>query len=353
MESLSGKKVLIISESLKGKGGVISVVKTYEKYYNSFNHVSSTSQKNIFHKIFTFFCCFVRVFYYLSFKDIQIVHIHTASYGSFFRKSILVNFIKLWNKYIILHIHGAGFKDFYKKNNVFNFIPKTLNKVDTIIVLSKSWQTYFSKITKSRIIILENIVDAPKSITKEQYIEGRKIHFLYLGIIGDRKGIFDLLKLLKDHKDEFQDKVILHIGGNGEIDRLNKYIEENKLQDIVIYEGWVSGEQKEHLLQQSNIYILPSYNEGLPISILEAMSYKMPIISTEVGGIPEVVFNGENGFLSAPGDLSKLYQAINYFVQYPDMIEEMGNKSFKIVQPHFANSVIAKLNTIYEDLVKK
>lgn len=347
-------KVLVVSECLEGKGGVISVVNTYKKYYNSFNHISSTSQKNIFHKTYTFASCIIKLIYILTFKDIQIVHVHTASYGSFFRKSIIATISKICRKKVIIHIHGGGFQKFYNKYNYRNFIVKTLNKVDLVIVLSESWKNFFSKLTTTPIVIVENIIETPKLLKESNRLStDRKIHLLYLGVIIDRKGIFDLLKLLKTHKDEFQNKVTLHIGGNGEIDRLNKYIAENKLQDIVIYEGWVSGDKKEKLLQKSHIYILPSYNEGLPISILETMSYKMPIISTEVGGIPEVVFNGKNGFLCAPGDLCKLYEAINYFVQHPDMITEMGNRSFEIVQPHFADNVMAKLNNIYRALLLK
>ena len=87
------------------------------------------------------------------------------------------------------------------------------------------------------------------------------------------------------------------------------------------------------LLEQL-IYILPSYNEGLPISVLEAMSYSLPIISTTVGGIPEILKNGENGFIMEPGDKDAIYHAIFSLMEDKNLCGEMGRKSFEKVQVH-------------------
>ena len=130
---------------------------------------------------------------------------------------------------------------------------------------------------------------------------------LFLGLLGKNKGIYDLLECIRDHKVEFQGKLKLYIGGNGEIEHVKQLIKEYGIADIVIFEGWVSGDKKIELLNKSDAYILPSYKEGLPISILEAMSYGMPIISTPVGGIPEIVSNGENGYLVEPGNKEDIY----------------------------------------------
>lgn len=100
--------------------------------------------------------------------------------------------------------------------------------------------------------------------------------------IGHNKGIYDLIGVIALHKKEFHGRQKLRVGGNGEVDKVKILIKEKKISDIVSYEGWVSGGRKVELLDVSDAYILPSYKEGLPISILEAMSYGLPMISTKV-----------------------------------------------------------------------
>lgn len=100
--------------------------------------------------------------------------------------------------------------------------------------------------------------------------------------IGHNKGIYDLIGVIALHKKEFHGRQQLRVGGNREVDKVKILIKEKKISDIVSYEGWVSGGRKVELLDVSDAYILPSYKEGLPISILEAMSYGLPMISTKV-----------------------------------------------------------------------
>lgn len=103
----------------------------------------------------------------------------------------------------------------------------------------------------------------------------------------------------------------------------------------------------------ADIYILPSYNEGLPIAILEAMSYTHPIISTPVGGIPEVVKDHQNGILVEPGNLEQIKEALLFFIKHPEVIESYGQKSYEIVQPYFPENVFLQLKKIYYDLLEK
>lgn len=100
--------------------------------------------------------------------------------------------------------------------------------------------------------------------------------------LGHNKGIYDLIDVIALHKKEFHGRQKLRVGGNREVDKVNILIKEKKISDIVSYVGWVSGGRKVELLDVSDAYILPSYKEGLTISILEAMSYGLPMISTKV-----------------------------------------------------------------------
>ena len=125
---------------------------------------------------------------------------------------------------------------------------------------------------------------------------------MYMGKISKRKGGFDLLKLLRTIRTILPINFYFVWEVNEVDGDIKAYIRENGLESFVTYEGWIAGQKKIDGLNWEDVYILPSYNEGLPIAILEAMAYSHPVISTPVGGIPEIIKSGENGILVQPGD---------------------------------------------------
>ena len=144
---------------------------------------------------------------------------------------------------------------------------------------------------------------------------------------------------------------LFFLGGDGDIEEVNQIITNEKLEDIVKYEGWVSGEKKVELLNMADAYILPSYNEGLPISVLEAMSYKLPIISTKVGGIPEILEDGINGFIMEPGDKKAIKEAIDRLMNDVDLRKKMGLESAHKVKAHLPEHVEKQLEQLYDHLL--
>lgn len=242
----------------------------------------------------------------LSDKKIKIVHIHTASYNSFARASLFLNIAKKFGKKVILHIHGGGFKDYYQTDP--EKILSTLQNADALAVLTNNWKEFFSGIgANHNIVVINNIIEKPDAISERKM--GYPVRFLFLGAICDSKGIFDLVETIAEHKDSLRGKIELHIGGNGETKRLMDIVKDKQLEDIIKYHGFVAGEVKTKLFKTCNYYILPSYAEGLPLSIVEAMSYGMPVLSTPVGGIPEIV-DSSVGTLFTPGNRIEIYDAI-------------------------------------------
>ncbi len=332
------------------KGGVAQVLKSYElSIYPIFKHVTNSGEGSRIYKLYKAISALIIMTLKLIFdKRIKIVHIHTASYNSFKRSSWFVRLAKIFRKKAILHIHGGGFKEYYTSNK--EYVTNILNKCDCIITLSKSWKIYFEQITNCKQIeIVENIIESPSVLTTLK--DPTKIHFLFLGLITEEKGIFDLLEVISANKREWKDKLCLHVGGNGKINELNHIINNNELKDMVIFEGWVSGDRKIQLLNIADAYILPSYTEGVPISILESMSYGLPILSTPVGGIPEIVDN-TNGILFTPGDKKELSLAIETILQSPLLRKEMGEKSKIKSQPHLPENIGHKLEKIYSQMLK-
>jgi glycosyltransferase involved in cell wall biosynthesis len=349
------QKVLTIGPDYKNhRGGIGSVIETYSAYYEKFQFIASYKVGSLFYKTYIFIRCVFSLFLQLVFnRNIRVVHIHGASYGSFYRKFILFLIAKfVFGKKVIYHIHGAEYHLFYSRSNLLikKLITVFISRTDCVICLSERWKKYFKTIiTTKRIEIVYNIVDYPiKSIIdKDRSI----LTFLFLGMICKRKGIFDLLEVISSDKEKYYGKIKLIIGGNGEVNKLQDIINKKHLNRIVEFVGWISHKEKANWLQKADIFILPSFNEGLPVAILEAMSYGQAIISTNVGGIPEIVIPEENGILIEPGNLIEIKAAIDFFIEHKEKAIQFGQESLHKVKKHLPDSVIPKLATIYESLL--
>ncbi len=346
-----GDRILTIGCAYKNpKGGIAQVLKSYDTYiFDRFRFVANSDGKGgKLRKLFTAAIALVKTVWQLVFdRKIAIVHIHTSSYRSFDRSAWFVRVAKLFGKKVVLHIHSGRFKNYYATRP--RFVSRVLNHCDCIIVLSESWRAFVQGVTECQNIrILENIIDEPIRLETDRNEQVFKL--LFLGLITRQKGIFDLLEMLSEHREEFEGRLRLYVGGNGEVDILNRMIEELHLQEIVEYDGWVSGDKKIELFNLVDAYILPSYAEGLPVSIMEAMSYGLPVLSTPVGGIPEVV-SSDNGVLFPSGNKDEMYAAVRSVMTDHDRRVAMGEHAKKVCRSYLPDAVRKKLIDIYAEIL--
>ncbi len=349
-EQISERILTVCPEYSKPKGGVSQCVATYDKVvYKKFKTVCNSCSGSIMKKLICMVKAILQIIFILLYDHkIRIVHIHTASYNSFRRSSIFVRISKRLGRKVVLHIHGGGFKEYYALKSAF--VDNVFSKCDSLAVLSASWKEFFDSIvTPDKVYVVPNIIENPQNV---EVAKDGKVHFLFLGQICQAKGIFDLVETLSEHKIEFAGKLILDVGGGmHEEERLKCYVSTHNLGDIIRLHGWVSGNDKIRLLNLADVFILPSYVEGVPISIIEAEAYGMPILSTPVGGIPEVVKDGENGFLFVPGNRSDMKTAIDSVISDADLRSKMGEKSRIMVKDNMPENVIAVLSALYEKLL--
>lgn len=331
-------------------GGISAVIQYWSKYIEDIRYFPSFKEGGILVKVWWYIFAYVRLLFVFLFDwKVRVLHSHTAAGYDFWRTASFVNLAKLFRKKVIIHLHASMFNDFYRSStqNRQTEILATLNKADCLIVLSESWREWFTRIgvNADKIIILHNITDYPVKMDVEK--DDTKLKLLFLGEIGQRKGVFDMLKAVSEHRDILKNKIQIKIGGNKQEEKLRKTITDSRLSEFVTFEGFVSGQNKIALLNWADVYILPSFNEGLPISILEAMSYGMPIISTAVGGIPEVV-NEENGTLVTPGNSEEIYSAIDKYVRDKNLIKIQGEVSVKKSNTYLPDYVMNQLLACYK-----
>ncbi|MBO5486576.1 MAG: glycosyltransferase family 4 protein [Eubacterium sp.] len=288
----------------------------------------------------------------------DIVHIHSSFGPSFYRKMPFIYMDVAKGIPVINHIHGADFETFYSKasDRKKKLIRKVYGKCDKLIALSDEWKENLKQIVpEDRIAVIENYCVIPKVAGSNVTETHREIKILFLGEIGMRKGGFDIPLILSEvYEKEKNFHVIMAGDGTLEdVSRVKDMIEKSGLTDRVEFPGWVRGEEKDRLLTESDILLLPSYNEGMPMTILEAMAYGKAIVTTNVGGIPRLIENNVSGYLCEPGDVSGLAECILKLIRCPERILKFGEKAReKAVNSYSLEKHMEKLCTLYETVVQ-
>jgi len=268
----------------------------------------------------------------LSCRRVDIVHIHCGDFPSPKRKYFFFRLVRLFGPKVIIHLHGALFLEQYArlspawKERMRHFFEIA----DLVICLSQSWAASVQDLFPgARRMVVPNGIPLPVLGPAATHAQGDLVRVTFLGLIGARKGVFDLLEACEVLIGQGH-PICLAIGGNGEVERLQSEIA--PFTANIRYVGWITGDAKEHLLRETDIFVLPSYGEGLPMSVLEAMSYAVPVVATTVGGLPELIRDGESGFLVAPGQVSQLVDRLGRLVCDAALRRTMGDAARRTVE---------------------
>ena len=268
------------------------------------------------------------------------------------------------NAKIILSIHGSGsrFLHFYDSVPLFlkNYIRYVLLKCDAIRLLSNKWmQPYIIKfkLNYKKIFSIPNGIEIAFVNRNQNKLDfGNSIIILYLGWIGKKKGTFDLLEVAEILKEKGYNFKILSVGPEmktGDRKLINSIIRNKKLKDSVKLLKEVEHDEVPAFYNSADIFILPSYTEGFPMCILEAMASGLPIVSTNVGAIPEIIEEGKNGFLFEPGDINTFINKIEILINNKKLREEIRHNNIEKVKNEFSvDRQVNKFKNLYINLLK-
>jgi glycosyltransferase involved in cell wall biosynthesis len=286
----------------------------------------------------------------------DIVHINTASYWVFWENGIYVLISKIFRRKVILHIHGGGFEDFYNRSNSFLkfLLQEILIFSNKVIVLSPSWQSLILDVVPSnKVSVVENFVDFASIHELKNEVSSKHIlTVLFVGGPGAKlKGIFDVVNAASIVTQRYKDILFVLLACSG-IKGLNALCEARGLASNIRILGYLYGAEKTKIFSESEIFLLPSYAEGLPITMLEAMAAGLPIIATSVGAIPDIIQDGKNGFLIKIGDYHTLAEKILVLANNQNLRSKMAKKNMELAQKNFEKSVILqKLGAEYDTLL--
>lgn len=344
-------KVLIIATSHKTRGGITSVIKAHQQgeQWKEFHckWIETHIDKGSIFKLFYF--CKGWILFMLNLPFYDIVHIHTSEPPSAIRKCLFMWWSKLWKKKVIVHFHA--FSPETTINGKYQKVYKYLfEHADKVIVLSQLWKKYVNDTFHlgDKIQVIYN--PCTTEILPEKYTKQNII--LYAGTVNKRKGYADMIKAFAKIASQYPDWKIV-FAGNGEIDNGKKLAKELGIESQTQFLGWINGKDKDKAFKEASIFCLPSYAEGFPMAVLDAWAYGLPVITTPVGGIPDIAKDGENLLLFQPGDCDKLAIQMERMMKDETLRNHLTEQSIILSQTTFNIDTINKeIETLYRKLIQ-
>lgn len=344
-------KVLMVGPDRSVHGGISGVVNNYydagitEKV--DLNYIGTMVEGSRLRKLWQAVKAYMKFLKLL--PEYPIVHVNVASDSSYYRKSLFIKAAKRAGRKIVIHQHGGDFETFYEKEQNDRGrakIRQVLGMGDVFLVLSPALEQFFKGILEpSKVILFPNAVPVPDSIEKEY----GKQKILFLGRLCKEKGLRELFSVLPQLHGQFPQMRLL-LGGIWEDEDLRE--EAAEMKEYVTDLGWLQGEAKKDYLRISDLFVFPTYFEGQPVSVLEAMAYQCGIVATNVGGIPQMVEQEQTGLLIEPKDPEGLKSALEKLLSDPEVCERLGKNARAKVQKEFSiEKSLQELIKIYQQLV--
>lgn len=348
-------RILVVGPALDQKGGMASVQKLILKEMpDAFQaaHISTHDEGSLGHRIRIFAAAVAVLTGQLLRNRVDLVHLHVSEKGSVLRKILLLLLVKAFRRPVVMHAHGCEFHLFHERLGAIarSLVNWSLQQADCFVTLSEGWRTYYIShchLDRSKAIALPNPVEMSEHVPSRPL--STRINFAFLGRIGHRKGTFDLIRAFSALPNRSQAR--LWLAGDGEIDAAAALVKSLGLGESVRLLGWVNETQRADILAKAHVFVLPSYNEALPMAMLEAMAAALPVISTPVGGIPEFVTDGREGYLVNPGDIDALCQAMSQLIESEAQRRMMGARSRDRIRPLDLKYYSQQLASLYKALL--
>ena len=349
------KRVVMLGTRLDSMGGVSSVEKTILEGWSSqdysVRHIATHCDGPPWRKLFCAIGGFVRYAALAAAGVVDIAHVHFSSRASFYRKSLFILMSRCFGIKVVGHAHGAEFQIFYHQESGplrQAWIRAILRQFDRLIVLSPQWQAFYAGLCHQlSFAVIPNAVRLPPESLRK---EATPPVVAMLGRLGRRKGTYDILEavpaVISRHST-----ATFHFGGDGDVNEVRTQLAGVSWGRQVRLLGWLNDDAKSTLLSRASVFVLPSYNEGLPVALLEAMAHGVAVVTTPVGGIPEVVTDSKTGLLVAPGDVATIAGAICRLLENPSLRTTLGRNGRALIESEFSvERAVARIVAVYDSL---
>lgn len=331
-------RVLMAGPDLSVKGGIRTVVAqclAWQGWENvELRYIPVYVEKNFLHKIYFFIKGCLRIWILCFTKQVNVLHLHMAERGSFYRKALIQTACRMTKVKVVFHHHGAEFLDFYDQSPKWKqaWICSAIKKVHVNLVLGEYQREQMKKrFPAASFQVQYNVVTVPD--INNYRIDATGI--LFVGRMGKRKGIYDLLKAVTECENWLKKNIKLYLCGDGEEKKVQETANQLGIRDRIKHIGWVSQEEMKKIYQETMLMILPSYHEGLPMSLLEAMAQGIPCVAGITDAVPELIEDGQSGVLVEPGNIVEIKQALLYLTANSEERKRIGESGYRRVKNKF------------------
>ncbi|MBW0163717.1 MAG: glycosyltransferase [Sediminibacterium sp. Gen4] len=311
------------------------------------------------------FLAFKRVikFIYLIIKfRPQVTLIFSANGTSFLEKGMMVLIASIFSIKTILAPRGGPLEHEINKSRLFrSFAKLVLRRSSFVICQGNFWKAFFSSIERSnpqKYVSIPNWIDLDnyiyndkRTITNIHRKDEEAVMILFMGWVQSDKGVFDLYSALSGESLKNKRLHIAILGdGPAREELMTSSKKQNNPKHTYEFPGWVHGISKANYLAKADIFILPSYSEGMPNSLMEAMASGIPSIATDVGGVKDLIGNNESGLVIKVGDIKGISNAILYYINETSETERIVQSARQVIlNNHSLEIASKKMKTLIEN----
>lgn len=338
------------------QGGISSVLTSYKKLFNLPEENFFASYNGSFIRSLPLLLKICLKLLFCPNKKFVCYQIHTSSYGSFFRKYLISLCLRLRGKKYIAHIHGSAFQTFCLTSPLLVrfLIRNYFENSAAIICITPDMQIFMEKyLNKSNFLFsvvpnpCPSIAESPENLAEHQL----PVKIVFSGRYGKRKGVYDLIGAFDSA--HFSVPVQLFLFGDGEENLVKDAVAKTSKASSIFVSSWLKNDDYLNRLPSFDLLVLPSYAETFGMSLVEAMGYGIPVVSSFSGGIPYVVDNGTSGILVNAGDLKALQGALESLINSENLRLQMGKNAWKRVHDCFSSTnVLNLLEKSYSSVIK-
>ena len=346
---IRNKRVLVVGSAEESRGGVAEVIRmmkkmpVWEQYHCYW--LGTQIQRNYAWKLWYAVKANVMALFIIWRYDI--IHFHSVPDKiDLVIKLPIFLLALLGRKKIIMHIHMGNQLKNHTQNELFKWC---LRRANLILLLAKKWQSLFHDLyadIKTPTTVLYNACE----YVPEVPLEEKENIIIMAAYLNDNKAPDLLLKAWKQIGHQFPNWKIYMLG-NGEVERFEKMAQSLELSDSVKFTGYVVGKEKEDYFRKASIYCMCSYEEGFPMSVLEAWANNICVLTTPVGGLPDVLEDGKNALVFNFGDWQELSKKLSFLIENKKNRQEMAEYSRGLVYQRFSVRELNKeVLQIYESI---
>jgi glycosyltransferase involved in cell wall biosynthesis len=359
-------KILIITPATNLFGGISNFFKVLDGKFNlrvDYFIRGIKKENKTFHTLLEGIYYTINVFQFffklLIHKRYRVIHLNTSLDNvSLVRDAVYITLARLFKRKIMVFFHGLNIQMQEKLEKSKKF-KRIFFKANGMVVLSSAFREKlirwgYDKEIHIATTVIEDIwlkdfnLDDKLTATETK---SKQFCVLFVSRIIKEKGIFELLDGFKLVNQKYPDSKLVIVGDGKEFDHMKQYTIANSINNVD-YTGFLSGVEKYNKFREADMLILPSYTEGMPTVIVEAMAFGLPVVASKVGGIPDLIKNDEFGYLLNEITALDIAQNIEKLIIDKVQLQKISKHNYLYAKENLvASRLVKKLEDIYQNLI--